>query len=165
MTTIPRIISADDHVVEPPNVWTDRLPAKYRDVGPRVRRAPVAEMTFVGGTYSHRMGDSGPLADWWLYEDRAVRILPLTDVEAEEVIRAVKGAPLFFGFGGSEPVDVEALAQLLLRVSALASDLPEISALSLGPVLVSPAGAVVVDARVAVAPYRPMPELALRRLH
>src|SRR3954451_5178015 len=29
-------ISADDHVVEPPHVWTDRLPSKYRDVGPRV---------------------------------------------------------------------------------------------------------------------------------
>ena len=38
MTTIPRIVSADDHVVEPPDVFTSRLPAKYRDVGPRVVR-------------------------------------------------------------------------------------------------------------------------------
>ena len=38
MTEIPRIVSADDHVVEPPDVWADRLPAKYRDVGPRVER-------------------------------------------------------------------------------------------------------------------------------
>ena len=35
---IPYIISLDDHVIEPPNVWQDRLPAKYRDVGPRVVR-------------------------------------------------------------------------------------------------------------------------------
>ena len=34
VTTIPRIISADDHVVEPPDVFTSRLPAKYRDAGP-----------------------------------------------------------------------------------------------------------------------------------
>ena len=56
MTTIPRIVSADDHVVEPPDVFTSRLPAKYRDVGPRVVRAPVAEMTFRGGNYVTRMG-------------------------------------------------------------------------------------------------------------
>ena len=57
MTTIPRIVSADDHVVEPPDVFTSRLPAKYRDIGPRVVRAPVAEMTFRGGKYAYAMGD------------------------------------------------------------------------------------------------------------
>ena len=75
MPTIPRIVSADDHVVEPGDVFTSRLPAKYRDTGPRVLRAPVAEMTFRGGRYAYAMGDgpgSGPLADWWLYEDRAI---------------------------------------------------------------------------------------------
>ena len=66
MTAIPRIVSADDHVVEPPHVWVERLPARDRDVGPRVVRAPVAEMTFRGGHYAYRMGDDGPLADWWV---------------------------------------------------------------------------------------------------
>jgi predicted TIM-barrel fold metal-dependent hydrolase len=69
---IPRIISADDHVVEPAHVWTDRLPARYRDVGPRVVRAPVRSMTFTGGVFAYEMGegaDDGPLADWWCYED------------------------------------------------------------------------------------------------
>jgi hypothetical protein len=69
VVVIPKIVSADDHVVEPPNVWTDRLPAKYRDVGPRIVRAPTAEMSFYGGKFSYRMGDEGPVADWWLYED------------------------------------------------------------------------------------------------
>ena len=72
MTTIPRIVSADDHVVEPPDVFVTRLPSRYRDVGPRVVRKPVAEMTFRGGTYAYEMGDEGPLADWWIYEDRAI---------------------------------------------------------------------------------------------
>ena len=68
---IPRIVSADDHVVEPPDVFTSRLPAKYKELGPRVVRKPVAEMTFRGGKYAYRMGEEGdgPLADWWIYED------------------------------------------------------------------------------------------------
>jgi predicted TIM-barrel fold metal-dependent hydrolase len=72
VSEIPKIVSADDHVVEPANVWSDRLPAKYRDVGPRVLRAPVGEMSFKGGNYVTAIGDEGPLADWWLYEDLAV---------------------------------------------------------------------------------------------
>ena len=71
MADLPKIISVDDHVVEPPNVWTDRLPAKYLDVGPRVVRAPVKEMTFVGGKFTPVVGEpgDGPDADWWFYED------------------------------------------------------------------------------------------------
>ena len=38
---IPRIISVDDHVVEPPDLWQDRVPAKYRDRAPRVKREKV----------------------------------------------------------------------------------------------------------------------------
>jgi predicted TIM-barrel fold metal-dependent hydrolase len=68
MRELPKVVSADDHVVEPPNVWMDRLPAKYKDVGPRVVRAS-AEMSFFGGKFTHKMGGDGPLADWWLYED------------------------------------------------------------------------------------------------
>jgi predicted TIM-barrel fold metal-dependent hydrolase len=68
VSELPRIISADDHVVEPANVWVDRLPARYRDVGPRIVRAP-AEMSFFGGKFTHSMGGDGPDADWWLYED------------------------------------------------------------------------------------------------
>ena len=41
MTDIPWIVSLDDHVVEPPDVWTSRLPAKYRDVGPHVVHGPA----------------------------------------------------------------------------------------------------------------------------
>ncbi|GAU67483.1 putative hydrolase [Streptomyces sp. NBRC 110611] len=68
----PEIISVDDHTVEPPGVWQDRLPAKYRDTGPRIVRAPVKEITFVGGRFTPKMGttgEDGPMADWWVYED------------------------------------------------------------------------------------------------
>ncbi|MGA4951519.1 amidohydrolase family protein [Streptomyces lydicamycinicus] len=72
METFPKIISVDDHTVEPPNVWRDRLPSKYQDTGPRIVRAPVKEMSFVGGKFAPKMGavgDDGPIADWWVYED------------------------------------------------------------------------------------------------
>jgi acyl-CoA synthetase (NDP forming) len=77
----------------------------------------------------------------------------------------VKGAPLLLGYRDRPPVDVNALSDVLLRVSRLALDMPEVVSLTLEPVVVSASGAVAVDARVAVAPYRPLPELALRRLH
>jgi len=35
---VPKIISVDDHVVEPPDLWTNRLPAKYQGRGPRIVR-------------------------------------------------------------------------------------------------------------------------------
>lgn len=68
----PEIISVDDHTVEPPNACQDRLPKKYRDIGPRVVRAPLREMTFLGGRFAPVMGapgDDGPIGDWWVYED------------------------------------------------------------------------------------------------
>jgi len=72
MADFPKIISVDDHVVEPANVWQDRLPAKYRDIGPRVQRARVAEMTFVGGVFTAvpaEVGTKGFDVDWWYYEN------------------------------------------------------------------------------------------------
>ena len=52
MAELPKIISVDDHIVEPATTWTDRLPSKYHDVGPRIVRAPMGEITFVGGKVS-----------------------------------------------------------------------------------------------------------------
>jgi predicted TIM-barrel fold metal-dependent hydrolase len=69
MGAVPKIISVDDHVIEPPNVWVDRLPKQYLDVGPRVKRERIAEMTFVGGKFAYKPGDTGPECDWWYYED------------------------------------------------------------------------------------------------
>jgi predicted TIM-barrel fold metal-dependent hydrolase len=72
MAPLPKIISVDDHVVEPANVWTDRLPSRYHDVGPRVVRSAVKEMTFVGGKFTAvpaEPGEDGDAVDWWYYED------------------------------------------------------------------------------------------------
>ena len=53
MPEIPKIISVDDHVIEPPNVWQDRLPEKFKAVGPRIERRKIKSMTFVGGVFSY----------------------------------------------------------------------------------------------------------------
>jgi acyl-CoA synthetase (NDP forming)/GNAT superfamily N-acetyltransferase len=73
-----------------------------------------------------------------LLGDRAYRTLPLTDLDAAELVRAPRAWPLLDGYRGSEPVDVAALENLLLRVARLADDLPEVLRLRLEPVLVGP---------------------------
>jgi predicted TIM-barrel fold metal-dependent hydrolase len=66
---IPRIISVDDHVVEPPDLWTNRLPKKYLDRAPRVERDKAA-MRFKGGTLTfEKGGEDGVDCDWWIYDD------------------------------------------------------------------------------------------------
>jgi predicted TIM-barrel fold metal-dependent hydrolase len=66
----PKIVSVDDHVVEPPHVWETWLPAKYRDKGPRVERRGIGTMRHVGGgTYEQTFDPEGPQADCWVYED------------------------------------------------------------------------------------------------
>ena len=99
-----------------------------------------------------------------LLGDRAFRVLPLTDIDAFELVRATRGSPLLFGYRGAPPADVASLEDLLLRVGRLVDDIPEIAELDLNPVIASPSGAVAVDAKVRLAPWVPRPELALRRL-
>jgi predicted TIM-barrel fold metal-dependent hydrolase len=67
---IPWIVSVDDHVVEPAHLWQRWLPARWRDLGPRVERRGVAGMRHIGGgTYEQTFDDASPKADCWVYED------------------------------------------------------------------------------------------------
>jgi acyl-CoA synthetase (NDP forming) len=66
-------------------------------------------------------------------------------------VRSVRAAPLLFGHRGADPVDTDALEDVLSRVSVLADDLPEVAELELNPVVVSPQGAAVLGARVRLA--------------
>ena len=107
-------------------------------------------------------GLSGVVSD--LLGDRAYRALPLTDVDAAALVRAPKAAPLLTGYRGSEPVDLEALADLVIRVAALAEDLPRVRWLALEPILASTDGAQVVRARVKVGPPPSQQDSGPRRL-
>jgi acyl-CoA synthetase (NDP forming)/GNAT superfamily N-acetyltransferase len=86
--------------------------------------------------------------------DHAARLTPLTDTDADQLIGSIHSAPLLRGHRGSPPADLGALRDLLLRVSRLADDLPEITELDLNPVIARPDGAYVVDARIKVRPYQ-----------
>ena len=70
---IPMIVSVDDHVVEPPHVWQQWLPAKYREAGPRVERHRLGELSYTGGTsYDYDLDPADGSGDWcdiWFYED------------------------------------------------------------------------------------------------
>ncbi|XVQ09031.1 GNAT family N-acetyltransferase [Spirillospora sp. CA-255316] len=100
-----------------------------------------------------------------LLDDRAYRLAPLTDVEAAELVRAIRTAPLLLGHRGAEPVDVPALEELLLRVSRLGDDLPEVARLDLNPVMVGASGIAVREVALRLErPRGPRPELGPRRL-
>ncbi len=67
---LPKIISVDDHVVEPPHVWKTWLPEKFKERGPHVERRGIGEMAHIGGgAYRQSFDENGPKADCWIYED------------------------------------------------------------------------------------------------
>jgi acetyltransferase len=87
-----------------------------------------------------------------LIKDTAIRLHPLTDIKAAELINSVKMAQLLKGFRGMKPYDVKSLEDLLLRISALVEDNPQITEMDLNPVKVQTEGKGywVVDARIMV---------------
>jgi acetyl coenzyme A synthetase (ADP forming)-like protein len=86
-----------------------------------------------------------------LTKDIAVRITPITDLDATEMVRELATFPLLDGYRGASTADISAIERVLLRVSALVEDHPGISELDLNPVMALVDGAVVVDARVRVS--------------
>jgi acyl-CoA synthetase (NDP forming) len=89
--------------------------------------------------------------------DVAVRLAPLTDLDARRMIRSLSTFPLLDGYRGAPPADVQAVEELLLRLGALAEAHPEVAELDCNPVVVGERGATVLDARVRVEPPRPGP--------
>jgi acyl-CoA synthetase (NDP forming) len=85
-----------------------------------------------------------------LMKDVAVRLHPLTDLDAKELVKSIKMAKMFEGFRGASPSDTESLEDLILRLSALVEDIPQIAELDFNPVKVMPRGEGywIVDARV-----------------
>jgi acyl-CoA synthetase (NDP forming)/GNAT superfamily N-acetyltransferase len=100
--------------------------------------------------------------------DHSARLTPLTDTDADQLIGSIRSAALLRGYRGSagqggrppqtpprgHAADLGALRDLLLRVSRLADDLPEVTELDLNPVIARPDGVFVVDARIKVTPCR-----------
>jgi len=87
-----------------------------------------------------------------LIKDISLRLHPLTNLDARELINSVKMTKMLDGYRGSVPSDTKALEDLLLRVSTLVEDIPMITELDLNPVKVMPQGQDywIVDARIMV---------------
>ncbi|MFE9386925.1 GNAT family N-acetyltransferase [Streptomyces sp. NPDC007025] len=130
--------------------------------------APRGVGTLVRGTLDPAIGAvlsfglAGPPSE--LLGDTAHRLVPVTDKEAAGLVRAIRSAPLLFGWRGAEPSDTAALEEVLLRVSLLMDDHPQVVAVELDPVVVAPRGVTVLSASVRVADPGRRPDLGARRL-
>lgn len=105
-------------------------------------------------------GAGGTTAE--LIKDVAVRITPLTDLDAGEMVRSLQTFPLLDGYRGVPRCDIAAIEDVLLRVSAMVEAHPEIVELDCNPLVAGPDGALIVDARIrveAAPPAAPMPSL------
>jgi acyl-CoA synthetase (NDP forming) len=103
-----------------------------------------------GGTASEILGD------------RSVRLSPLGPRAAGEMLRELRSFPLLNGYRGAPPCDTAAVEDVLMRLAALAEAHPQVAEIECNPLVVSPTGAVAVDARVRVSepvPRRPEPSL------
>jgi acetyl coenzyme A synthetase (ADP forming)-like protein len=87
-----------------------------------------------------------------ILKDVCFRITPITDRDAKEMIQSIKGYRLLEGYRGHPPADIEAIEDILLRVSRLVEEVPEIVELDLNPVMALPPGrgCLIVDARIAL---------------
>ncbi|MGP0027233.1 MAG: GNAT family N-acetyltransferase [Streptosporangiaceae bacterium] len=98
----------------------------------------------------------------YVLADRAARLAPLTDSDADELIRSIRAAPLLLGRPGTPAADLAALRDMLLRISQLADDLPHIAELDL-PVIARPDGARAIDGQIRIQAAEPA-DAYLRRL-
>jgi acyl-CoA synthetase (NDP forming) len=99
-----------------------------------------------------------------LLGDRAYAVVPLTSLDAAELIGGPRAFPLLTGYGGAEPADIPALVELALRLARLADDLPEVVECGLAPVIAAAEGAHVLAADVRVAPPTARDDGGARRL-
>jgi acyl-CoA synthetase (NDP forming) len=93
-------------------------------------------------------GSGGTYAE--LMKDIVLRLAPISDLDAKEMINSIKMSSLFKGFRGLPPADIAAVEDLLLRLAAMAEDIPQIAELDFNPVKVMPQGRgyYIVDARI-----------------
>ena len=141
----------------------DRFGSRLRGAIVQAQAAPGLEILV--GVVRHPgfgpvvlVGAGGTEAE--LRNDLAVLIAPVSTAAATRAINRLRLAPLLHGYRGRPPLPVDQLADLVHRVSLLAIAVPELDQLDLNPVIVDPAGCIVVDARVAVVddvtPVKPL---------
>jgi acyl-CoA synthetase (NDP forming) len=118
------------------------------------RMAPAGVEVLVGVVHDPLFGPvvacggGGTTAE--LIGDVAVRLSPVTDRDAHDMVRSLRTYPLLNGYRGATRVDVDALEGVVLRLAAMVDEHAEITEVDMNPVIVNAAGALVVDARMRV---------------
>jgi acetyl coenzyme A synthetase (ADP forming)-like protein len=139
------------------------MSAKLKSLGPGARILAQKMMrggreVIFGVTHDPKFG---PIAMFGLggihvevLKDVSFRILPLTDREASDMIRGIRGFPLLDGFRGEKGVDLALLEEQLLRVSRLVTDFPALASLDVNPFIVTDLRetSAAVDARIRLKP-------------
>ena len=100
------------------------------------------------------LGSGGITAE--LTRDTALRIVPLSVLDAHQMVRSLRTSPLLFGYRNTPEVDVAALEDVLLRIAQLAEAIPELAELDCNPLVASSTGALVLDVKLRLEP-RPAP--------
>jgi acetyl coenzyme A synthetase (ADP forming)-like protein len=90
-----------------------------------------------------------------LLKDVSVRVCPVTRGDVAEMLHSLRTFPLLTGYRGAPPVDLDKLAELLMRVSAMVEAHHEIAEMDLNPVIAGPSGSVAVDYRIRLQPPPP----------
>jgi len=144
-----------------------RIRAAVAGAGYQLRQFAVQEMVsgpaqlLVGVVHDPSFGPvlacgaGGTAAE--LLGDVAVRITPVSDLDAREMLQSLRSFPLLTGYRGSPPCDTAAVQAVILAVGAMVQAHPEIVELDCNPLIAGPRGALVVDARVRVAQAPPAP--------
>ncbi len=154
-------LSGGEEVRRAAETMIDRLTEAGHDVqGFLVQRQLEAGVEIIAGVTSDPLfgplvacGAGGTAVE--LVHDVAVRITPLTDLDAAEMVRSLRTFALLDGYRGAPKADVAGLEQVLLRLSAMVDAHPEVAELDCNPLLVGPDGPVIVDGRVRLAPVAP----------
>jgi acyl-CoA synthetase (NDP forming)/GNAT superfamily N-acetyltransferase len=118
----------------------------------------------------HSDAQFGPLVvfglggtDTDLIADRTARLTPLTDADAERMVHSLRSSPVLLDHDAKNPLPVDAITDVLLRVGRMAELLPEIAELDLNPLAITDKGCLALDARIRIEPRQPSDPF-LRRL-
>ncbi|MGB2815349.1 MAG: acetate--CoA ligase family protein, partial [Dehalococcoidales bacterium] len=153
-------INSKDEVKEAFNAIKAKLAAMGRESemeGVTIQRMVSGGVEIIAGVTQDPM--FGPLIMFGLggvqaelLKDIVLRLHPLTEMDASEMVSSIKMARLFEGFRGAPPSDIKAVQGLLLRLSAMVEDIPQIAELDFNPVKVMALGEGyrVVDARISL---------------
>ncbi|TDW74925.1 bifunctional acetate--CoA ligase family protein/GNAT family N-acetyltransferase [Kribbella pratensis] len=147
----------------------DEVAAAARDPQVVVQAMAPAGTELVIGAVRDRLfgpllmaGSGGVLTD--LLADRQWRGLPLTDLDATDMVHSLRCAPLLAGYRGAEAADQAAVLDVIHRIAWLAEQVPELAELDINPLVAGPTGAFAVDVRIRLAPATPEPDWYARRM-